>query len=220
MLTKGLVFGARTYRGETTPPLTLEDESRYGNDGVFGAGAAAPTWTRLPSGLWVLSYDGGDYVSLGTTSTLNFTAGAFTILMWANVTNIDAVRTFFTRGAANVDGYHFHFDLNSRIYCFTNQAAASTRKFSDVLTLGGWHLYSASRDGVAMVLGEDGVDVTAGGDAIDDPITNSRQAIIGGISTPTGNMLGQGGHLRIYDYAMSAAQIYKIFNSERSLFGV
>ena len=58
---KGCVFegfSPRAPLGAVAPADALPDMSRYGNDGVFGGGAAAPTWTQLPSGLWVLEFDG------------------------------------------------------------------------------------------------------------------------------------------------------------------
>lgn len=54
-------FTARLYRGDSTPPDALEDISRYSNDGSF-KGAGEPDWIQMPSGLWVMSFDGSDDV--------------------------------------------------------------------------------------------------------------------------------------------------------------
>jgi hypothetical protein len=75
MKTSGLELEPRTYRGTVTPPLTWEDASRYGHDGAF---TNAPTWTLLPSGLWVL-----DFIS-GSSQLVNFGDCdiARTLLFW------------------------------------------------------------------------------------------------------------------------------------------
>lgn len=53
MKASGILFEGRQYRGAVTPPATLEDTSRWGNDGVF---TNAPTWTQLISELWYLNF--------------------------------------------------------------------------------------------------------------------------------------------------------------------
>ena len=51
---------------------TIRDRSGNGNNGTFGAGAAAPTWKRLPSGLWVLDFDGlNDHTLISYHASLN-----------------------------------------------------------------------------------------------------------------------------------------------------
>lgn len=53
MKNKEILFEARQYRGETSPPATLEDASRYDINGVF---TNAPLWTRLPSKAWYIDF--------------------------------------------------------------------------------------------------------------------------------------------------------------------
>ena len=52
---------------------TVKDKSREGNNGTFGAGAAAPTWRRNS-----LYFDGGDYVDL-TGISHGISTGEFTL---------------------------------------------------------------------------------------------------------------------------------------------
>lgn len=49
---------------------TVQDLSGNGNDGTFGAGAAAPTWERNR-----LSFDGGDYINCRNDSSFDITDG-------------------------------------------------------------------------------------------------------------------------------------------------
>ena len=58
MIINDCVLDERRYTGATPPPATFEDVSRYGNDGTH----TAITWVRLPSGLWVRSFNGATSV--------------------------------------------------------------------------------------------------------------------------------------------------------------
>ncbi len=83
MLNREIAFRARTYRGETTPPAaTLEDETRYGNNGTI----AGATWERLPSGLWVNSFITNDTITVADASVFQGT-GDFSLEFWVYVTN-------------------------------------------------------------------------------------------------------------------------------------
>lgn len=78
MKAKGILFEARQYRGTVTPPASLEDVSRWGNDGVF---TTAPTWTRLPSRLWYL-----DFVAASSQLvTIGDIGKAKTLVFWVNL---------------------------------------------------------------------------------------------------------------------------------------
>ncbi len=54
------------------------DKSRYRNLGTI----SGATWGRLPSGLWVLSFDGDDYVGCGAGASLNITGTALSLEVW------------------------------------------------------------------------------------------------------------------------------------------
>lgn len=55
------------------------DRSAYRNHGTI----TGATWTRLPSGLWVLSFDGDDYVQVTNAASLQLTT-AISIEAWVN----------------------------------------------------------------------------------------------------------------------------------------
>jgi len=106
MKTRGLVLDSKRFRGgAVSPPLSLPDVSRFKNNGTFahGAGGATdPTWTRLPSGLWVVSLDGLEehYVDCGSDASL-IPAPAYTLEVWVKGLSFPAggVRgTIFTKG--------------------------------------------------------------------------------------------------------------------------
>jgi len=65
--TKGCVLDVARQRGGAMPGVvTLVDHSRYRNDGAM----TDVTWTQLPSGLWVLDFNGtSSIVDYGNTHT-------------------------------------------------------------------------------------------------------------------------------------------------------
>lgn len=102
MIIRGKVLEGKRYWapfGSIAPAVGLPDVSRWGNDGTFGAGAAAPTWVQEPSGAWVLSYDGADYVNFGVGNNDSFdTEQAMSISVWASRTGgLAAERTIMSR---------------------------------------------------------------------------------------------------------------------------
>lgn len=61
---------------------SIYDRAPYGNHGtIYGA-----VWTRLPSGLWVLDFDGSDdYVNCGAGASMaNIFDGGGTVISWIN----------------------------------------------------------------------------------------------------------------------------------------
>lgn len=65
----GCVLKDWTIGGPT--PTSLVDKSGCGNNGTFGAAAAAPTPAQLASGVWYYGFDGGDYITIPQDSTLD-----------------------------------------------------------------------------------------------------------------------------------------------------
>ena len=58
MKSSGYVLKERAYVGGASPPDSFEDESRFGTDGTH----TAITWVKLPSGLWVRSFNGSSSI--------------------------------------------------------------------------------------------------------------------------------------------------------------
>ena len=70
---------------------TILDNSPYGNHGTI----TGATWVRLPSGLWVLSFDGtDDYINCGKTASLKIT-NTITFECWVNPTSVVGDTQYF-----------------------------------------------------------------------------------------------------------------------------
>ena len=78
------------------------DDSPYGNHGtIVGA-----TPVRLPSGLWVLNYDGDDYVDCGAFTQGRFTSENFSIGLWFYPTRLQTDDALITHGVSSENGYY------------------------------------------------------------------------------------------------------------------
>ena len=67
-LSRSLVLDPRVYvGGGVAPPATLEDRSRYGNNGTFSGSMA---WVKNASGIWYLKRDTAQSVNIPTSASL------------------------------------------------------------------------------------------------------------------------------------------------------
>jgi len=115
----------------------IHDRSPYGNAGTI----TGATWKRLPSGLWVLSFDGtDDYVTCGTSPNLLIMGdSARTGEAWIKLNTLGGA------GGRNVLSYGVgatsnmvQFGIDSAgylaLYLYANDHVSST-----IVSLGDWH---------------------------------------------------------------------------------
>ena len=220
MKTTGLVFSSRQHRGNVTPPNVLEDTSRFKNHGTFGAGAAAPTWVRLPSGLWVLSFDGADdYVDCGAGPSLNFTTGDFTFVFWAREVTPVFNRIIIERGTFGTDGYYLYSNGDGSL-AFNSMAGANQTFVSNTTALTTtWKLLAIQRSGTAGKVFVNGVDATASSDVLANIVSSGNSLKL---ATYNGGNYwsGQLGFSKSVNRALAPNVIYSIYQSERRDYGV
>lgn len=115
----------------------IYDRSPYGNIGTI----TGATWKRLPSGLWVLSFDGvDDYVTCGTAPSLLITGDAArTGKAWINLDTLGGaggrnVMSYGVGATSNMVQFGIDSAGNLAIYLYANDhVSAST------VSLGDWH---------------------------------------------------------------------------------
>ena len=88
----------------------IYDRSPYGNHGAI----TGATWKRLPSGLWVLDFDGTDDVITGSDAALPSGTTARSVLMWVNLDVLKDYQAFFSYGTG----------ANGQALMFTSDHAA------------------------------------------------------------------------------------------------
>ena len=204
---------------------TIQDESIYNNHGtIYGA-----TWTRLSSGLWVLSFDGvDDYIDCGTNNILNPGTGDFTVEFWAKANHpITDWATIIRKSNGdyssltegwNLDVRHDNFVAFAHI-AFANYVvwAGQQAYFRDNI----WHQWAlvGNRTAGTLALLR---DVTTIG-------THNPPNFSNNITSTQSLQIGQGGSnyyqdniglVRIYNRVLTATEILTHYNQERQLFGV
>jgi len=237
MKAKGLVLEGQRFRSpdEVAPPLYLPDVSRFGNDGVFGAGAAAPTWTRLPSGLWVLTFDGANtYIDAtgANTPSLDIISSDYTILGWINWLSSGVSQHILGRYVLDNNGWEIYLTEWGGDFSLTNRHHHSgtivdthprTAYNSTEWTQGIWHFMAITRSGNLANHYRNGVDLatTFSTGGLVDPEACTQDLTIGIRYTKNAEWyFGMQGLLRVCKYAMSQDQINQHFEAERRFFGV
>ncbi len=224
MKTTELRFKARDYRGDVTPPVsTLEDESRWKHNGTFGAGAAEPSWTKLPTGLWVLNYDGGDDVDLGDLDIGGLAALIF--IVWIRTTQSGGVNaTAFMGGGQNTArqiGFAMNNGAGDRLQVTMERednVASTTVSSTRVINDGIWHLCGCRTQNSVL------------SSLVDEDAPNDIASFIATISLMDDTRLGEFPYLarnctadingaRVLTREFADNEFYSIFQAERSLYG-
>lgn len=123
-MNREILFEGRRYRGETTPPATLEDASRYENDGAF---TNAPLWTRLSTKAWYIDF----VAATSQLVTIGDIGKARTIEFWVNLdsTTESILEELAANGISAAAGSMVYANWDN---CFVN--AVDT----DIITAGRW----------------------------------------------------------------------------------
>ncbi len=215
----GLVFDQeRTLVDPGAGPLL--DRSRYGQ----AVADTDITYTRLPSGLYVVTHNGtSGYISLGSNASLQV-SGDFTAIIWARIaTKAITRRLFGNRDSAGLfPGWEAFITSSSGLFNCNfdaGAAAASCSGQSIDISDNAWRQFYVKRVGAALSVGlnasEEGTGTLAG------DIASTAATEIG--RTPQGSTSfwsGDTSLCKIWNYPLSATQIRKIFDAERDFFGV
>jgi len=230
--TTGYVLRPRKYAGDTLPPAVVEDMSRYNYEMAFGAGAAAPNWLLLPTGKWVIEYDGGGYASLVIANwRQEDTAG--TIAGWIQTISAVGNQTIFATSDTGTDTNFLQLRLVNTtgfLEIVQRDGGALNQITGDVsCTDGVWHYCVVTGDTIAgaYILYVDGVlqalTVTSGANTGNwfDAIFNIRDNISTGVILNTGiadYIVGLAPPPIVTNYVWSPAKVWDKFNTERGWF--
>ena len=236
-IVRGKVFDGHRYwspYGSGTPPDGLPDDSRFHSHAAFGAGAAAPAWVQVPSGVWVLEYDGtADYMDAAAADTtqMDIVTREYTILCWLNWVDTGQAEILIGRYHLDNDGWEIYLDETAGVYYLTQRhhhagtivdthpRSASysvgwtpeTTYFLAIVFQGNGTDCLHYRNGVALA-------VTSSTGGIRNPESCNQDLVFGIRFCKTANWY-EGWHSPIvmYDYALSQDAINKIYQSERYL---
>ena len=204
-LSKGLVgLWLMNENGGTT----VFDLSGNGNTGAFGAGAASPSWVPGKFGL-ALSFDGGDYVDVGTNASLDVTK--LTWVIWikrAETTHTDErVLISYDGGGDNTNGvYSLQIDATGnqdklQFLVHGGDSVVSNTAIQDT----NWHQIAVTRRG------DDTVNFYLDGSPNGSGSVGAKSAfnsvVIGKGHTTYSPFYGLIDHVKIWNLALSASEI-------------
>jgi len=197
----------------TAAPTELVDRSRFRNDGAY---VNMNTAVQLPKGLYAHSFN-------GTTSKINcgsdFIQVTATIEVWINPNT-------WGSGASSIriidNGQLILLSMDTLALQFTSDAYGSDAvSANNAITLNQWQLISVTRTATGVVnIYVNGVLSGVADQASGTPIVGTTNIFIG---NNNGGTRGFGGYLalpHIYNYALNAGQIEKIYSSQRGFFRV
>lgn len=216
-LTRGLVLDVANQLGGAMPSVvTLHDFSRFGNHGTM----TNVTWIQLPTGLWVMEFDGTADVNCGNDASLEI-AGDITIELWAQLITSNANVVLLCKGLHATDGWYIQQGANERYSCWwegpiVRQGCTS---LDNLLVIGEWVHVVVRRVGTQGWVFRNGVDFTNTSGVIVDPVSSTRNLYIGSYDGGIQNHNSFITAVRIYSYAFTPAQIRARYHSTRWLFG-
>jgi hypothetical protein len=210
------------------------DNSRYGNHGTI----TGATWTRLASGLPILSYDGDDYITIDSVlaQLASTTVGTWTI--WGKMTDVtpashNAFISFGDTNALEFMALRVSDDGKVAALCYlAGTAQWIVANNSASLTDNKPFQIGIVQNGTAPVLYVNGVanaqtfSITLNKTRWFSALTgldNGRIGCTNYNNTGNANIITATGNTslpKISTVAFSAAQMADDFNQERSLFGV
>jgi len=214
-LINGRVLWDKPYKGSVTP-TSLVDRSRFGNNGTH----TDITMEQLDSGLWVRDFNGtNSRIDCGSDNSLNFTKN-FSVDFWLRCDAVDKEQGLFNRGVYQISGYAAEIYSNNRIRVDLWQSGLGATFYTNTGVIDANIIYHIAivRNGASGLVYIDGADATQLSQSMSDPVSHSGSFVMGNFTTHY--LDGWMGLLKAYNYALTASQIFVIFQKERHYFGV
>jgi len=137
----GLVADYAHQPGLTEPSATqLWDYSRWKNHGTFKADGK-PDWVKLPSGLWVMDFDGDSRITAVNHASLNLT-GNITLIAWVRIDGgAGTYRPIVDKGCFSQDkAYVLWVHIDNKIWFKTIRDVPGITYSNDTVTEGQCYL--------------------------------------------------------------------------------
>jgi hypothetical protein len=162
------------------------------------------------------SLAGTGYVYIPHHSSLGFT-GDFTISAWVNPTTSGNRQIISKTGTGGTGGFAMLVGNMGEVFCRTDNGTTwtdSSTAWGDLPSSTGWHHVAAVRSGTQCRIYVDGIDETSTGNSHTTMAGNTLPVVIGARSDLSTEFWNGGiDEVRIYDKALSAAQVATLYNT-------
>jgi hypothetical protein len=209
---------------EPSATLLLDSSRRHANGTFVGSGK--PDWIRLPSGLWVMRFNGSD-ASISFTDSAYFDSiliGSFSFCSWLNFPQLSATSMSIFRKRSGANGYAFYHDSSAYISLVTGNGSASAfTAATTALKAGIWQFWLITLIKISPFYAYiycNGVDVTSSHGAHASIAIPNLALYLGSTQGSASFFRGDMALPRIWNRALSTTEILAIFNNERAWFGV
>jgi len=220
---------------------TTYDSSGNGNNGTITIGASGTNTTPgtcSTSGAWAdgasgkfnsasLEFDGtDDYTTISSNSKLNL--DNFTVAFWMNANNASGTSTIeqtINKAASNSTASNYVFSWShtntsfQKSFAFFGSSGWETAQISSTMNTGIWYHVTGTYDGTNLKVYLNGnLEDT---EAAPSPETGNYNLFIGSghsSNSPYAYFSGQIDDVRIYNYALSANQVKKLYNNASSIY--
>ncbi|MFH1031134.1 MAG: LamG-like jellyroll fold domain-containing protein [Chloroflexota bacterium] len=220
-LTQQLLYSPEVSIGLSPDTLVLIDKSRHKRNGTF---INHTKWTRLPTGVWVLDFDGVDDAVTIPFDRSTYNIPKMTICAWFNQREVKNQRLINCWQALQYDwlmSCPAGAPQNRMVVGKGGNAGAASK----ILPINTWYFAcatlarnGANADTSIYINGVFGASASAG-----TAVPVSGSAMVIGQPASLDNTLcwnGPIGKIDIYSYLLSAGQILNLFESSRRLYGV
>ena len=209
-------------RGRLDPSLVLnltgypgggsigQDRSLYRNNGTI----TGATWTRLPSGLWVLSFDGDDDIRVGGLADFNISTGDCSLGAWVKTTDTGATfKIIMGKATLSANEYSlYQSNANKLTFRMADGAANATAVANSITVSGTWYFVFGVRLSNVLYLFIDSIQQTTTGSFSGSPDTTDKQFRVGSNEAGTGyQWKGTIGSPFVYNRALTPAEIQQIY---------
>jgi len=186
--------------------------------GSCNSGTSTEAWNNGNSGKYngSLKFDGtDDYVSAASSNSLKLTSRG-TISAWINAAAIGQFRTIVDKGvnwSTSQDFYSLYLNSSNRATCTLGNTASSIATVTtqtNALSTSVWYHLVCTWDGTTMRIYVNGVQNNTASQGSIVPDTSTSSFYIGRAGVPGGytdDFSGQIDDVRIYNYALTAAQV-------------
>ena len=224
MKNSGLLLDSRPALVEPSATYLLDSSRRQAN-GAFAA-TDKPDWVRLPSGLWIMRFNGTDAtVSFTDSAYLNsFLTGSFTFCVWLYFNAIGSGSQQIFRKRDGPNGFSLYHDSTTYLSGATGNGSTSVYSSTYHLTTNFiWQLWTIT------YVASGSFYITFYANCVDKTTSHQTHALsafpgstlyLGSNNGASGFFNGDMALPRLFNYALTIAQIRSIFENERRWFGL
>lgn len=190
---------------------TAYDASPQKNNGAFGAGSAAPSWTNEGKFGKALSFDGNDYVAAPSPDI----GQDFTFSAWINPTTKSCSPLTDCTIISMADGSALYFNNASTFNFRSGNSGNGANTSLARITTNQWQWVAGTKSGSVCTIFINGVKHNSA--SCIDPLSGSIQ--IGKFAASTGGRYFEGliDEVKVYPFALTAEQVKLDYNQGQSV---